>query len=129
MSSPARFDYVRDDAARRIRITAHRSLEAADLIGLVERQVNDGTWAYGTLYDLRGIDSGIRREDAILIAERVQTYVATHGPRGPVALVTRSFGIVGSGQMYALDGLKSGFKVEVFWDLEEANAWLAGQGA
>lgn len=127
MTAPARFDYIRDDARRRIRITAQQPLQAADLIFIVERQISEGTWTYSTLYDLRAVDRGITREDAILIAERVQTYVTTHGPRGPVALVTRSFDMVGFGQMYALDGLKGGFKVEVFWDLDDAEAWLARQ--
>jgi hypothetical protein len=118
------FEYHRDDARRRIRITAREPLQGGDLTSIVDRQAREDTWTFAVLYDLRATHGATLRADAIAVAEHVRRYVDVHGARGPVALVTRRIDMVAAGQIYALDGAKRGFSVEVFWDLDEADRWL-----
>jgi hypothetical protein len=124
-SRPERYDYVRDDARRRIRITVHEPLTAEELIGIVDRQAEEGTWTYGMLYDMRALQHPSAKEDIVTVSSRVQGHIANLGPRGPVALVTRAFGVVGAGQIYAAESQTRGFNVQVFWDVDDAEEWLA----
>jgi hypothetical protein len=123
-----RYDYVRDDAKRRIRVTLHQRLSADELIGIVDRQAEEGAWTYGMLYDLRSLQDPSPKEDIVTVSARVQAHIATYGSRGPVALVTRAIGIVGAGQMYAAEGMNRGFNVQVFWDIDDAEEWLSQLG-
>jgi hypothetical protein len=125
--NPVGFDYVRDDGRRRIRITANQPLQGDDLIAIVERQVREDAWTYGILYDLRAVSGATPKGDVRAVADHVLALVTVHGPRGAVALVTRTIDMVGTGQMYAFLGARAGIKVEVFWDLIEAERWLDEQ--
>jgi hypothetical protein len=124
ITGPAAYDYVRDDAQRMIRVTLRQRITAEELISVVDRQVEENAWDYGLLYDMRNIVEPIPREDAMLVSDHVATHVDVRGPRGRVALVTRNAGAIGSGQRYALDSARGGFTVQVFWDMDEAEAWL-----
>jgi len=57
------------------------------------------------------------------IAERVKVLSAHHGPRGPVALVVAAESI-SSAQRYAFSQNRQGAEMQVFWDRDEAAAWL-----
>jgi hypothetical protein len=129
MNAPARFDYVRDDARRRIRVTAHQPLQGDDLIAIVDRQVHEDTWSYGFLYDLRAVQGTTPKADVRAVADHVLTHVQVQGPRGPVALVTRTVDTVATLQIYAFLSAKTGVTVEVFWDLDEAERWLDARAA
>ena len=120
----ARFTYVRDDALRRIHVTARESLEASDLMAIIDRQAFEGAWAYGVLYDLRAVHIVAPRRDASRVAQYVQTYVRVHGTRGPVAVVTKQTDIVETAELYASLGEKVGFEFGSFRDLPEAERWL-----
>ena len=123
-TTDAAFDYVRDDARRRIRITAHRALQGDDLLAIIDRQAADRTWTYGIIYDLRRAAGATSRIDAISVGEVVQAYTRAHGRRGPVAIVTRSAEMVASGQSYAYESAKAGNRIDVFSDVVEADEWL-----
>jgi hypothetical protein len=123
-AGPLRFDYVRDDGRRRIRITAKEPLRAEDFAAVMTRQAAEDTWAFGVLYDMRAIGGATTRPDARATAELAKRFIAEHGPRGRVAVVTRDARMVGIAQAYADDGAKSGMEVQVFWDLAEAENWL-----
>jgi hypothetical protein len=127
VTKPVQFDYVRDDGRRRIRIKAHQPLQGNDLIAIVDRQVREDAWAYGMLYDLRAVSGATPKGDLREVADHVLAYVTLHGARGAVALVTRTVDMIGTGQMYAFLGARAGIKVEVFWDLAEAERWLDEQ--
>jgi hypothetical protein len=120
----ARFDYLRDDTQRRIRVTARESLQAADVMAVIDRQALEKAWAYGLLYDVRAVHIVAPRRDAGRVAQYVQSYVRVHGARGPVALVTRQTDILETGQLYASLGAKVGFEFKMFGDLAEAERWL-----
>src|SRR5688572_15080321 len=63
--------YARDDAKSRIRITARVTLHAADLIAIVDRQLSEGAWQFGLLYDLRAVSSATPRADVSVVADHV----------------------------------------------------------
>lgn len=121
-----RFDYVRDDVARRIRVRVLEPLPADDLLAIVDRQIAEGAWAFGLVYDLRALTGthAASPADARLATERSLEYQRQHGPRGPVAVVTRDVKMIGLGQAHAHEAARRGVEVQVFWDLAEAEHWL-----
>ena len=126
-TTDAGFDYVRDDARRRIHIIAHRALQGDDLLAIIDRQAADRTWTYGIVYDLRGAEGATSRIDSVSAGEVVQAYTRAYGRRGPVAIVTRSADMVASAQSYAYEAAKAGSRIDVFSDIEEADEWLDRQ--
>jgi hypothetical protein len=124
MENLAPFEYERDDAKRRIRVTARRALQPDEFRAIVDRQVQEQTWAYALLYDLRRMSEAVARSDADMLAAYVYRYLITHGSRGPVAVVTTSFGVLGAAQVYATNTSRAGVEVHVFWDVFEAERWL-----
>jgi hypothetical protein len=118
------FDYVRDDARRRIRVTTHHWLPLEDLTAIIDRQAGEGTWSYGMIYDLRCLRGPAPTGDAPKLVDYILAQITRLGPRGPVAFVTRSADLLGIAYRYARVSEKVGFEVEVFWDLDEAERWL-----
>jgi hypothetical protein len=124
--SPAPFDYIRDDASCRIRIAAHRALRIVELLSIVDRQADEGTWTYAVVYDMRQTHSALPPPDADALAARVSLHIVSHGPRGPVAVVSRTPAVIGAMQMYAFHAALAGVEVQVFWEQHEAEHWLDG---
>jgi hypothetical protein len=123
----ATYVYARDDAQRTIRITASVPLSLADCRAIVDRQAAEGTWQYGLLYDMTRLTAAMPPEDAERLAAHIGSYVPALGRRGPVAVVARSPAVVGGAQWYAFNTKPAAFAVEVFWDLGEAEQWLAAR--
>jgi hypothetical protein len=121
----AAFHYVRDDARRRIVIALRQLLPTGNLLAMVNRQLTEGTWTYGALYDLRALLGAPSRVDAIVAARHVGGLIQAHGPRGPVAIVTRAREMVAAAHAYAFDSALGGHPVEVFLNLDDADYWLA----
>jgi hypothetical protein len=123
------YQYARDDAARRIRITLIDPLTVAERIAAVEQQVAEDAWWYGTLVDARylAVYKPTPTEMQAVVA-RVGELVAEHGPRGPVAVVSNRGTVISAGQMYNhyCDQRNA---VEVFWDLDAARSFLDQQTA
>ena len=110
----------RDDIRRRIRWTATNPLTLHEVIAQLDQQITEGAWHYGVVVDLRmGILSS---EDRNALIARMRVLSETHGPHGPVALVTQPTGVANA-QVFAMRS-KDPHSVEVFWDIEEANRWL-----
>jgi hypothetical protein len=110
----------RDDIRRRIRWKATNPLTLPEVIAQLEQQNTDGTWLYALVVDLRmGI---LSIEDRNTLITRMRELSETHGPHGPIALVTQPTGVANA-QAYAIRNKKV-HSVEVFWDIEEANRWL-----
>ena len=123
MSRQQRYDFIRDDSRRRVIVKAREPLDAADLVAIVDRQIAEGAWRFGIVYDLRVAFAGATSpEDGQTIAAYVLRQVAAHGPRGAVAIVTRQPDMIAAGLMYAYRARK--VNVEVFWDIDEAECWL-----
>jgi hypothetical protein len=127
----AGYEYIRDDARRRIRINVRDALTGADIIALVDRQASEGTWSYGVLYDMRAVKGAPPSNvETRAVADHVWTRVARYGPRGPVAIVTRAVDMVAVGHMYGyLLGTTVPFELETFRELDAAERWLDQQAA
>jgi hypothetical protein len=53
----------------------------------------------------------------------VRELVATNGPRGPIAIVSRHTGVISGSHTYNSFGGKTE-AVQVFWDIDEAEQFL-----
>ena len=121
--------YARDDAKRRLTLTVSDPLTLEERIAAVERQLADGAWKYGLIIDARSMASFTPQlADMQAAAFRLAELVAAHGPRGPVALVTRQPAVIGASAMHNSLGVKTP-GVQVFWDLDDAQTFLDGLDA
>ena len=115
------FQYVRDDTKRRIRATLTDPLTVDDLIALVEHQLEDATWRYGMVIDARSVRVfTFKPIEMQQFVARVRALIGAHGPRGPVAIVSRQVGVISGGEIYNSFGGQS----ETFWNMDEAETFL-----
>ena len=119
---------TRDDAKRRYSLTITEPVTALDVMTSVDRQLADGAWQYGLLVDNRTPFSPPSLIELQSFVARVLDLVDQHGPRGPIAIVARESGQIGTAQMYLFFGGKTE-SIEVFWDLDDAQQWLDDQMA
>jgi hypothetical protein len=117
--------YARDDAKRRITLTVSDPLTLEERIGAVEHQLADGAWRYALIIDARRSLASATPQltEMQAAASRLAELVAAHGPRGPVALVSRQPGVIGASAMHNSLGVKTP-GVQVFWDLDDAQTFL-----
>jgi hypothetical protein len=116
--------YVRDDAKRRITLTVSDPLTVEERITAVEHQLADGAWGYGLIIDARSMASFTPKlTEMQAAASRLAELVAVHGPRGPVALVSRQSSVIGASAMHNSLGVKTP-GVQVFWDMDDAQKFL-----
>src|SRR5687767_479883 len=118
-----RFTYTCDAAARIIRVVARQTLRVDEILGIIDRQVSEGRWSFGIMYDLRRVETALSKEEAARVSEHANSLAAENGPRGPVALVA-STPLLGARAVYAIRTRRTQ-RVEAFWDTEEAERWLA----
>ena len=119
--------YERDDARRRISVSVSGTSSIEEIIGIVSRQLADGAWTYGILYDASLDLSQPSTADVRSIVEFVGRCIAQYGPRGPVAIVTPHPSSYGMSRMYSTLGEPVNLSVGVFRGIPEAEAWLAAQ--
>jgi hypothetical protein len=112
--------YERDDARQRIVVTMQGPFALADFLSVIERQQADHSWAYGILYDLRGMTGQPTAAD---LRQSVSLAAQAGEPRGRVALVTGDPAMYRRACAYAALG-RSIMTMEVFHDLDEADRWL-----
>jgi hypothetical protein len=118
------FTYERDDQRRLISVTMRDPMTFEETLSVVDRQLADGAWSYSLLYDARVMISHATPADARRLLDHVEQLAAEHGPRGPVALVTRDPAVIAAVQRYAFSASKTNIDVQVFWDVDDAEAWL-----
>jgi hypothetical protein len=116
--------YVRDDAKRRITLTVSDPLTVEERIAAVEHQLADGAWEYGLIIDARSMATFTPQlTEMQAAASRLAELVAAHGPRGPVALVSRQSSVISASAMHNSLGVKTP-GVQVFWDMDDAQKFL-----
>lgn len=118
------FDYTRDDERRQIHVVARRTLDTVDFAEILRRQVDERTWSYGLLYDLRRQSVAIAFEDSERLRDGVFRGLTALGPRGPVAFVAWSADVLHWVQDYGTKATQAGMRVQVFTHVAEAQAWL-----
>jgi hypothetical protein len=119
--------YQRDDKRRRIVVTTIGIVGLDDMLAVVDRQANEGTWQYGILYDSRRVASVASQTDVRAGVRHVEALSRTHGRRGPVAFVTTMPAAYGMVRMYSTLAGQVQQAVEVFCDIGDAERWLEGQ--
>jgi hypothetical protein len=82
----------------------------------------DGAWTYGALDDLRLVTWNPTSDEVRCILRRIRTLSATHGPRGPVAIVATQ-PLLDRARTYAAS-LGALLGLDVFYELAEAERWL-----
>ena len=115
--------YKRDDLRRRITVTLEGRFDVDHVVATVDRHAAEGTWHYTRLYDVRGALEAPTTAQIRALLGHVRERTRTHGPRGPVAVVTDHLAVYGMVRMYMSLGENDG-TVEVFRDLAEADSWL-----
>jgi hypothetical protein len=117
------FQYVRDDAKRRVTLILSDPLTVAERIAALEQQIADEVWRYGVLIDARSMASYTpHMTEMQRTASRLAEMIAAHGPRGPVAIVSREAGVIGASAMH--NALSVDSPIQVFWDMDEARQFL-----
>src|ERR1700682_2257810 len=119
-------EYVLDQARQRLTIIGQDPIGEPDVVEWLERQAVDGAWAYSTLVDLRLVAWNPTTEEIRRILRRIVTLSVTDGPRGPVAVVATQPALLGMAHMYSALSEQA---VEAFYEVAEAERWLAEQRA
>ena len=114
--------YERDDSRRLITVTVTEPHSIEDVLGVIDRQMAEGTWGYAILYDLRS--PMWIAADSQLIADHVKR-VGAGRERGPVGIA------VGASPEQFRRGLKYSeltrtiATVEVLLTTAQRDDWLA----
>ena len=123
------FQYQRDDLRRRITVSLSDPLTEEDARAIVGRQVADDAWRYTVLYETRELTAPPTAAVSRAIIAHVAALAATHGPRGPIAIVATGAPAVAAGSAYAMLSAREGLAVHVFWSRDEAEHWLDARDA
>jgi len=83
-------NYNCDHAARRLTVVSVGAVSREETLAMIDRQVAEGAWSFGLLYDLRQGTTVPTAEDVQQTVLHVGRLTTKHGPRGPVALARLS---------------------------------------
>src|SRR5262245_23277633 len=90
-----------DPSACRVRVTVRGALTLTDMCASLERQAAAGAWRYGALNDLRGVTTLPETADFRRLLAQVRSLSATHGPGGPIAVVTVNDALYGMVRVFS----------------------------
>src|SRR5688572_334585 len=116
------YDYIRDDARRRVRFNVSAPITDAEMIAMVDLRIADGLWKYGVLVDTRA--AAQPPSDMTALINYLAEITAKLGPSGPIAVVARTAPFVGTSKVFAFHAGGTSKSIEVFWDYDEADRWL-----
>jgi hypothetical protein len=118
-----------DRSSRRVTIVGSDPVALPDVLALLDRQIAEGAWSYGTLHDARSVSWQPTADDVRMIVAYVDNNSRTLGPRGSVAFVAGSGALSGMAQMYSKIVAGSALHAEVFADVDSARRWLDEQAS
>ena len=116
------YDYIRDDARRRVRYNVRAPITDVEMIAMVDHRIADGVWNYGVLVDTRTAAEPPSNMTALI--DHLAVLAAKFGPSGPIAVVARTAPFVGTSTVFARQAGGTSKSIEVFWDYGEADRWL-----
>src|SRR5207245_10081021 len=67
---------------KRVTIVGRDPVGLSDVIALLDGQVRDGAWSYGSLHDARLVTWIPSPDDVVAIVVHIAAIVAAHRPRG-----------------------------------------------
>lgn len=121
-------NYNCDHAARRLTVVSVGAVTREETLAMIDRQLAEGAWSFGVLYDLRQGTTMPTSEDLQRTVLHVGRLTTKHGPRGPVALVVSDPQLSMLATWYGSLGDLTGLKVQVCTSVEEADHWLDCEG-
>ena len=118
------FAFYRDDRRKRVYIKITDELDRDVWATALARQIDEGVWHYGTLFDLEDASTFPLFAEIDRIRWDIHEIDAERGGRGPVALVLpESIVQAGRERFKEYEGLVP-FAFQVFTDYGAADAWL-----
>jgi hypothetical protein len=120
-------DYSRDDRTRTILLTARGRMSMDEWRAAIQRQIAEGCWSYGVLFDGTARTDVPSLDQAENALQEIDALIRRHGPRGPVAFVAKNVAEYGMGRMYGSLAERLSFPHETFVELDDARRWLAEQ--
>jgi hypothetical protein len=118
------------DARRRwLLLTATGVVTADETLGVIDRQIAEGHWTYGMLYDIRDAENLPKPSAIFTILEYVRKQVEQHGPRGPIAIVAPASRNLQRVRTYTSLTESTRLIVATFDTVGEASIWLMAQTA
>ena len=119
--------YRRDDAHRRIVATGEGTFRAGDVLEIFERMRAEGTWSYGSLFDIRQMAGHPSKADLERLLEGAGRLGPDGEQAGPMAVIAIDPDLYATACAYLLMGPPVLFNV--FSDRDEAEAWLVAHTA
>ena len=116
--------YYPDQERHRVVITASDEVRAAQLVALLDRQVQDGTWDWPVLYEAKRGAQVLSTADVHVVANAARRCAELHGRRGPVAIVRDTEVGFGVARMFGMLSADHTVALMVFRDRVSAEAWL-----
>jgi hypothetical protein len=117
-------EYHRDDVKKRITLIPQGEVTLTEILDVASRQVTEGVWGYGVLYDARLRRGALTSGELKRLAEVTADYTAQVGPRGRVAFVVPDEGGYSMAVMYAIVGARLDGDSAVFRNRTDAERWL-----
>lgn len=93
----------------------------------IGRQIAEGCWSYGMIYDGRDRTNEPSFEEAHEALLEIGAWIRRYGPRGPVAFIAKNLPQYDLGRTYGSIAERLAFAVETFAQPEDARQWLAAQ--
>lgn len=119
------FDYLRQDARRRIVVRIRGGVTTADA-GTIADHLAKEARGYAVLYDLTWMTDAPRREELQHLTDYLQARVG-HRPRAPIAIVAPAPALFTLAQRYATQ-LPRAVPMQVFRRIAAAERWLDASG-
>ena len=123
------YSFQIDRKARRLTIVGSDPVALSDLLALLDRQIAEGAWSFGTFHDARLVTWLPTPDDVRVIVAYVDNNSRTLGPRGSVAFVAGGGTLAGMAKMYSQIASGSALHAEVFGDVDLATRWLDEQAS
>ena len=116
-------DYDHD--RRRLVVTFSGSVSKPEWVAMLAKQIEEGFWQYGVLFDGTAAGVSLRFLEPGSILRTVRELISEHGPRGPVAFAVsdRAEFALMAGYIQTIQAARL-YDVEIFRDLDDAERWL-----
>lgn len=116
-------NFQRDDTLRLVILVGSGKVSVDEWAATVARQLTDSVWHYGSLFDFTAVDEMVGF-DQQGVRTALTEIAASHGPRGPVALVSSQPNVYDGFVEYSdqLKGLP--YETRPFRDVNQAVEWL-----
>jgi len=119
--------YDVDEHRRWLLLTATGVLTAEETLAVIDRQIAEGHWTHGMLYDIRDAEELPKPSEIFTILEYVRKQVGQHGPRGPIAIVAPPSRNLQRVRTYASLTESTRLIMATFDTVGEASIWLMAQ--